>query len=74
MRPGTTQPERSEGLWAQVAVAQPRGRTQWRIPLRRARPSKDGVNAGRVRGYGGISLNLDGPAEGSVPNCEVPAA
>ena len=35
---------------------------------------RNGVNAGTVRGYGGVGLNLDGPAEGSAPNCEVPDA
>ena len=71
---GTTEPGRSEDLWAQVTAAQPGVRTQWRVPQRRARASKDGDNAGSDRGHGGVSLNLGGPAESSVPNCKVPDA
>ena len=36
--------------------------------------SKGGANAVSDRGYGGIGLDLDNPAEGFVPNCKVPDA
>ena len=75
MRTGTTQPGRSEDLWAQVAMTSPGGAAhRGGFPLRRAWSSTGRVNAGHVRGHGGAGLNLDGPAEGSVLNCKVPAA
>ena len=76
MRTGTTQPGRSEDLWAQVAMTSPGGgpHTEADFLCGGAWSSTGRVNAGHVRGHGGAGLNLDGPAEGSVLNCKVPAA
>ena len=51
-----------------------RFRTQWRNINRWVVSSKGGVNAVSERGHGWVGLNLDGAAEGSVPDCEVPDA
>ena len=55
---GTTQPGRSEDLWAQVAMTRAgRPHTGAAFSLRQSWSSKGGVNAGAERGHGGISLN-----------------
>ena len=75
MMAGTTEPGPSEDLWAQVATIQLGGaHAVAEFPCGGRGRLRNGVNAGTVRGYGGVGLNLDGPVEGSAPNCEVPDA
>ena len=71
---GTTQPGQSEDLWAQVAMVQPTFPHTVADDQSVVVSSKGGVNAVSDRGHGGVSLNLDAAAEGSVPNCGVPDA
>ena len=58
MRGGTTQPARSEDLWAQVGALKP-GTARWGgEPVRRETSPKAGVNAGLDRRYGRVGLDF----------------
>ena len=65
MRGGTTQPARSEDLWAQVAALKP-GTARWGgDPVRWEALPKAGVNAGLRGGMAGSAFTPRGHAEGS---------
>ena len=60
MRGGTTQPARSEDLWAQVAARTP-GTARWGgEPVRREAPPKAGGNAGLDGGMAGSAFTSGG--------------